>query len=178
MPRIAIMQGRLLPPEGGSIQCFPRDRWRRSSPSPRRRGGRHRVDYDVYGADVNPLATETGVAEMRALSSQHGIAVVSLCADYFLDRPLVRSLRTRRRLTGQLMLAHRPLHVSRDHAHGPAVRGRLPDRTPDDERRTVEVLSRYCRSARQAGVELHLETSLAPDTFSSLLARFQIRCCG
>ncbi len=28
MPRIGIMQGRLVPPINNRIQCFPRDNWR------------------------------------------------------------------------------------------------------------------------------------------------------
>jgi hexulose-6-phosphate isomerase len=91
MQRIAIMQGRLLPPEGGSIQSFPRHRWREEFALAAEAG----VDaiewiYDAHGADVNPIATDTGVAEMRALSHEHAIAVVSLCADYFLDSPFIR----------------------------------------------------------------------------------------
>src|ERR1700722_20776741 len=103
--RIALMQGRLLPPEGGSIQGFPRDRWREEFAL----AGTARIDaiewiYDEPGADVNPLATDTGLAEMRALSGQHGIAVVSLCADYFLERPFVRvGLDSVRDLTAHLI---------------------------------------------------------------------------
>jgi L-ribulose-5-phosphate 3-epimerase len=171
--RLAIMQGRLLPPEGGSIQSFPRDRWREEFALAAKAG----VDaiewiYDVQGADVNPLATDTGVAEMRALSRQHGIALVSLCADYFLDRPFVRvALDSVGDLTAHLIwLIGRCRHAGIGRVVLPFVDAARID-TPGDERRTAEVLRQVLPLCATTGVELHLETSLAPDAFSSLLAQ-------
>ena len=45
--------------------------------------------HDLYGADVTPLATDAGIAAVRA-RPQHGVGVLSICADYFMDRPLLR----------------------------------------------------------------------------------------
>ena len=88
--RIAIMQGRLLPPQHGRFQCFPRDRWREEF-ARASQAGLDAIEwiYDLQGASVNPLATSPGIAEMQDLSREHHIAVVSLCADYFMDRPFV-----------------------------------------------------------------------------------------
>ena len=68
MRRIAIMQGRLLAPEGASIQCFPRDRWREEFQLAAAAGldGIEWI-YDAHSADVNPLNTDSGVSEMRGL---------------------------------------------------------------------------------------------------------------
>src|SRR5262245_45043090 len=93
MARIAIMQGRLIPPENGRFQTFPRERWRDEF-ALAKAAGLDAIEwiYDVYGADVNPLALESGIAEIRELSREHGIAVVSCCADYFMDRPFVKAM--------------------------------------------------------------------------------------
>jgi L-ribulose-5-phosphate 3-epimerase len=173
MQRIAIMQGRLLPPEGGSIQGFPRDRWREEFALAAQAG----VDaiewiYDRRGAEVNPIATDAGVVEMRALSRQHGTAVVSLCADYFLECPFVR---VDPGSAGELT-AHLTWLIGRCSLAGitrvvlPFVDASRID-TPSDERRTVDVLRQILPLCVATGVELHLETSLAPDTFASLLAQ-------
>jgi L-ribulose-5-phosphate 3-epimerase len=170
MQRIAIMQGRLLPPVG-SIQSFPRDRWRDEFALAPEAG----VDaiewiYDAHGADVNPLASDTGVADMRALSRRHGIAVVSLCADYFLDCPFVGAPVDN---VGNL-IAHLIWLVGRCHQAGirrvvlPFVDAARID-TPADERCAVEVVRQVLPFCAATGVELHLETSLAPHAFSSLL---------
>src|SRR5215475_4295246 len=92
MALIAIMQGRLVPPEGGRFQSFPRDCWRDEFAFAKT-AGLDAIEwiYDAYGADVNPLATDHGIVEMRGFSQEYGIAVVSCCADYFMDWPFVKA---------------------------------------------------------------------------------------
>src|SRR5262245_34273210 len=92
MAIIGIMQGRLGPPAEGRFQSFPRASWAEEF-ARARKAGLDRIEwiYDVYGEDVNPLATDAGIETMRALSAGHGLAVKSLCADYFMDRPLLRT---------------------------------------------------------------------------------------
>lgn len=173
MSRIAIMQGRLLPPEGGCFQCFPRNRWREEFP----RAAEADLDaiewiYDLQGADVNPIATGEGIAEMRALSRRHGIELVSLCADYFMDRPFTTAttaefkeligillwLLERSRLAGISRIVLPFVDTSRIQA-------------PDQENRVIDMLRRVLPLAEQLGVEIHLETSLGPSEFASLLAQ-------
>jgi hexulose-6-phosphate isomerase len=90
MPRIAIMQGRLQPPQDGMFQCFPRNCWREEFPQAAA-AGLDAIEwiYDWQGDDVNPLVTDSGIAEMQVLAGKHHIDVVSVCADYFMDRPFV-----------------------------------------------------------------------------------------
>jgi hexulose-6-phosphate isomerase len=173
MQRITMMQGRLLPPEGGSIQRFPRDRWREEFAL----SAEAEVDaiewiYDVDGADANPVATGTGIAEMRALSRQHGVAVASLCADYFLDRPFLRvPSNTVRDLTAHLIwLVERCHQAAIQRVVLPFVDASRIE-TVADEADVVEILRQVEPVCAVTEVELHLETSLAPHAFASLLAR-------
>ncbi len=67
MTHIGIMQGRLVPPTDNRIQCFPRERWADEFALASQAG----LDciewiYDLYGADVNPLATDAGVEKLKA----------------------------------------------------------------------------------------------------------------
>lgn len=173
MRRFAIMQGRLLPPEAGLFQCFPRDRWREEF-AHAAQAGLDAIEwiYDVHGADVNPLATDPGVVDMRTLSRRHGIAVVSLCADYFMDRSFVRVAPE----SAAGLVEHLIWLIGRCHLAG-ITRVVLPfvDRsrieTADDEDRIVDVLTRVLPVCATTGTELHLETALAPGAFASLLAR-------
>ena len=76
------MQGRLVPPLDGRIQCFPRMNWADEFESAARAG----IDtiewiYDEFGADVNPIATDEGINSIQELSALHGVDVVSVCAD-------------------------------------------------------------------------------------------------
>jgi L-ribulose-5-phosphate 3-epimerase len=171
--RIAIMQGRLGPPDPGRFQSFPRKSWREEFAFAAD-AELNAIEwiYDVHGADVNPLASDAGIAEMQALSRQHGIDVVSVCADYFLDRPLVRVGPT----VAAELLAHLKWLLGRCRTAG-ITRIVLPFvdasriETSEDERRAIEVVTEVLPLCAATGIELHLETSLAPEAFSALLIR-------
>ena len=173
MHRIAIMQGRLLPPQDRRIQCFPRDCWREEFPRAAA-AGLNAIEwiYDLHGADVNPLASDSGIEEMQALARQHKIDVVSVCADYFMERPFVTAspaeftelashlvwLLNRSRLVGITRIVLPFVDASRIE-------------TPAQENQVVEMLWDVLPHAANAGVEIHLETSLDPEDFAALLAK-------
>ena len=160
MRRIAIMQGRLGPPEDGRFQSFPRARWRDEFAAAAA-AGLDAIEwiFDLYGEDVNPLATDAGVAEMAALTRSTGTAVVSCCADYFMERPLTQAklawLMGRCRMAGITRVGLPFVDSSRITAEDPVV----------------AILEQALRAAEEARVELHLETDYAPEDFARLLAR-------
>jgi L-ribulose-5-phosphate 3-epimerase len=91
MVRVGIMHGRLSPAQYGSIQSFPADSWREEFPRARDAGlACIEWIYEVRNEDRNPARTDQGVAEMLALSRQTGVGVWSICADYYMERQLVR----------------------------------------------------------------------------------------
>ena len=172
MSRIAIMQGRLLPPEDGRFQCFPRAQWEQEF-GHAASAGLDAIEwiYDVHGADVNPLASDEGIARIRSLSERHGIAVVSLCADYFMDRPFLTAdtlefVGLRERLVW-LMERCRMAGIGRIVL--PFVDA-SQIRTVEQADRVTRLLSGVLPYASACRVELHLETSLAPAPFAELLA--------
>ena len=89
--KIGIMQGRLVPPEGGRFQSFPRSGWRREIEFAAV-AGLDCIEWidDQFGIGENPLWSSSGLAELRALSTRHGVAVRSVCADWFMENPLLR----------------------------------------------------------------------------------------
>src|SRR6266704_4074153 len=91
MAKFGIMQGRLVPPEGGRLQSFPRERWQDEFALAKAAG----LDYiewiyDSYGLGANPLLEDKGVARMQELMQQYAIELRSMCADYFMDFPFLR----------------------------------------------------------------------------------------
>lgn len=177
---VGIMQGRLSPPEGGRFQSFPRSGWREEFAAAAA-AGLSSIEWiwDVYGADVNPLANDNGVAEMKALSDRHAVTVRSVCADYFMDCPLVR-------VAGAELEARREALVWLVGRCGSAGIGRivLPFvdasriESLEDSQQLVEVLNSALPVAEAAGVELHLETDLSPSSFAILLASLPHRLIG
>ena len=169
-PLIAIMQGRLSPPVDGRIQAFPAQWW----PSEFTLAAEATLDgieWIFDGAD-NPIVSEDGIERIRTLSAETRVAVSSICADYFMDAPLHRGSDSEVAarvgiLTRLLECAHRlhVRHVVLPFVDQSAIRGR------SDEDRLLDVIRIVEPIATRTRVELHLETSLNPRDFSSLLAR-------
>lgn len=167
------MQGRLSRPEDGRIQAFPSRGWREEFSRAAEAGLTHiEWIYEVYGQEANPLGTSSGRSELSSLQHRTGVGLHSICADYFMDRPLVRCsdserlervsvLRTLIGWAGELGMQRIVLPF----VDASALRG------SDDKDQLVTCLTDALPAAEAAGVELHLETSLAPAEFLELLSR-------
>lgn len=85
-------QGRFGRPLDGRYQAFPRTTWEQeleqigTLPSVR---GIEWI-YDLYGEGANPLDSAEGRQRMNACLSGTGLELASVCADYFMDCPLLR----------------------------------------------------------------------------------------
>jgi hexulose-6-phosphate isomerase len=165
------MQGRLLPPVGNRIQAFPTGRWadelQLAATVP--------LDaiewiYEVQGAEDNPISTSGGVAHIRALNDGPGVSVRSLCADYFMDRPLVRASdderRERERVLGWLVAQCALAGIERIVLPFVDV-SRIAN--AEDFDAVVGILHNIIPNLEHDGVEIHLETDLPPGEFARLL---------
>lgn len=173
MSGVGIMQGRLSRPVGGRIQCFPRETWADELPLAAR-AGLDAIEwiYDVDGLEANPFGSDEGPSRVAALALEHGVAVRSLCADYFMARRLVRdggpdrsgSVEELRRLRA------RAAAFGVERIVLPFVdASSLGD--PGDRDALVELLGEVLADEDGRAVELHLETDLAPEEFARLLER-------
>jgi hexulose-6-phosphate isomerase len=165
------MEGRLLPPEPGRFQSFPRSRWADEFELAKAVPLNYiEWIYDAYGADVNPLTNDVGT--LVELSRSTGVAVRSLCADYFMEFPLIRCSREERAerlsILSDLLSTSGQLGLNRIVI--PFVDASRIENS-DEEGEVVQALSEVLPVARTSGVEIHLETSLPPDSFAGLLSR-------
>jgi sugar phosphate isomerase/epimerase len=83
--RIGVMQGRLSPRPADRLQAFPQRTWAHEFRVAQALG----FDFIewIYEADrhtENPLASAQGRAEIRAISRETGLRVLSVCGDYFM----------------------------------------------------------------------------------------------
>jgi hexulose-6-phosphate isomerase len=172
MTHIGIMQGRLIPPADNRIQCFPRERWADEFALASQAG----LDciewiYDLYGADVNPLATDAGLEKLKTLSQQHKVKILSICADYFMDKPLLRASQSELddRLNTLYWLLDQGRLIGINRMVIPFVdASRIDTQAEFDE--VVTLLKRVLQKAGKYGIEIHLETSLSPGRFAELLS--------
>lgn len=172
------MQGRLVPPDQGRFQSFPRSRWRDEFPRAVAAG----IDYiewilDAYSEDINPALTKDGRAELAELKQQYNVGTPAICADWFMDYPLLRcsstQLAERERFLHQLIPIAR--QIGADHIVLPFVDVSRIE-TEAEPQLIVEILDRAAPIAAEHKVELHLETDLAPAAFAALLDRIPTPC--
>jgi L-ribulose-5-phosphate 3-epimerase len=171
MAEIGIIQGRLLPPFEKRIQGFPAERWRDEF-TLAREAGLANIEwiFEKPNAHKNPLGNDDGAVEIMRLAEETGVAVRSLCADYYMEElligpegaPLIRAVDHLRWLidrVGKLSIRYIVL---------PFVDSSSL-KTPAQLEGLVSLLTRLASAAEDAGVELHLETDLRPETFRGVL---------
>ena len=169
--KLGIMQGRLVPPEAGRFQSFPRERWRDEFAL----AAAASLDtiewiYDAYGEEVNPLTTDVGRRELLTLSSAHGIRIESVCADWFMDFPLTAGGSTadsRWQRLAWLIEVGAEMGIRRivvPFVDASAIRNQ------QEQAGVVAGLNSLAPHIERSGVELHLETSLGPERFDALLS--------
>lgn len=83
------MQGRLLPKYKGKYQAFPVLMWQDEF-NIAAHLGLDLIEFilDFDDADNNPLLRPGGTSEILKISSQSGVSVQTICADYFMEAPL------------------------------------------------------------------------------------------
>lgn len=171
---IGVMEGRLLPKYQGRYQAHPVGYWQGEFPKAAELG-LDCIEFilDFNDAAANPLLRPDGPEEILKLGEQTGVKVHTVCADYFMEAPMhhgdeavaIRSLDVMRRLLAQgKVLGLTDIVI-------PCVdRSSLGDAAAQD--RFVERLKPLVEEADEAGINLSLETDLAPQPFTELLARF------
>jgi len=171
MTKFGIMEGRLVPPEDGRFQCFPRTQWE----SEFAHAAKVPFDYiewvyDLYGYDVNPLGNPAGIERQQGLIESTGVGVRSVCADYFMDKPLLRckeqELDARLHKLALILRNGRAIGVNRvviPFVDASAIR------STDDFAAVQDALKTAMQFADETQVEIHVETSLRPAEFAKLL---------
>jgi hexulose-6-phosphate isomerase len=166
------MQGRLVPPEPKRFQSFPRQRWREEF-ALAAAAGLETIEwiYDAYGEDVNPLETDAGVKEMAALSAMHRVGVESVCADWFMDFPVIRvdGAEAARRWQRLRWLMVRCAKLSINRIILPFVDA-SSIQTSVDRQQVISGIRSVADLIDQLNIEIHLETSLAQEPFALLLS--------
>lgn len=171
MNPIGIMQGRLSPPTDGRIQSFPVQTWREEFVRGRDAGlACIEWIYEAGTDDANPLHTDDGLQEILSLTRESGVAVRSICADYYMTHRLVDADGT----VNEDVVEHLRWLIGRAGMLGAAYivlpfvdSSSLKSRPEIDG--LLSVLKSVIPTAAQAEVEIHLETDLKPDQLVSIL---------
>jgi len=168
---LGVMQGRLLPKYRGRYQAHPCGYWQDEFPLAAGLGlASIEFIVDFEDADQNPLMRDSGPDEILALCEKTGVAVKSVCADYFMDSPLHGVDEGSARASTQALsrLMRNCARVGIEDIVIPCVdRSRMKDRADRAEFSTR--LLPLVESAAKSRLRLSLETDLAPEPFAELL---------
>jgi L-ribulose-5-phosphate 3-epimerase len=173
MTLIGIMQGRLVPPVDDTIYHFPRDTWAEEFAL----AAQANLDciewiYDLYGADANPISTDDGIETIKQLSRKHNVQILSLCANCFIEEPLVRANESEleERMKRMSWLLHRCQLVGINRIVLPFLDASRIE-TDKEFKSVLAVLKQVLYVAEETNVAIHLETSLAPSRYAEFLAK-------
>ena len=172
MSFIAAMQGRLSPPEGGRLQAFPTEGWKKEFLLASQAGldGIEWI-YDVHGEKINPLKNAAGILEMKCLTKETGIKIRSVCADYFVEKPLVSkdSFENEKHFEILELLIERCAQAGLSRIVLPFVDASAI--AADEQKKHILVrLNKLSDKAKKSKLEIHLETSLNPEDFKDFLS--------
>lgn len=168
---VGIMQGRLLPKYKGRFQAHPVGSWDQEFFLAREIGLdciEIILDYDEV--ELNPLSSSQGRTALARTIDQSGVAVHSVCADFFMDVPLHSASDAVTR-TGLDVLGHL-IRVSREVGYSVVVlpcvdRSRI--KSSGERTRLIKNLKKIAPLAADYGVRIALETDLPPIEFVELL---------
>ena len=169
-----VMQGRLSAQTELGYQAFPWETWEDEFVSATHRGLEH-IEWvlDSWRLDENPILSGTDGVIERTMET--GVKVVSVCADYLMDRPLnvsdAGSWFVLRRLADAMM--------------GLGAQWLVVPCVDQSSLRTPSSLARFASAAVQLGDELagtgirvSLESDLGPAEFAALLTELDPEILG
>jgi L-ribulose-5-phosphate 3-epimerase len=171
---LGIMQGRLLSKYKGRYQAHPVDYWHEEFQLASDLG----LDYiefilDYNDLESNPLMSQQGINLIQNKVQETGVGVRSVCADYFMEAPLHHENRSMQAqseiILKRLLDSCKTLGVS--DIVIPCVDQSSLNNNEAQERLKRSLVS-FIDSAETAGINLALETDLAPEPFANLLDFF------
>lgn len=167
------MQGRLSPPIEGKIQAFPMDTWREEFRSAKECGF-DIIDWIIEARDLdkNPLLNDGGLVEIKRLEDEMGVKVGAVCADYFMDYPLIRCSEEERkeRLEKVLLFARRLNAAGITYLEIPFV-DNSAIQTSDELKELLEIFPPILDELEGLNVTLSFETSLPPEKLREFLVK-------
>ena len=164
------MQGRLSPP-GPRAQTFPWVSWEREFDRARVLGF-DAIEwlFDAPDFERNPIWTEAGVERIVARIRQTGVAVSSVCANYFMGHPFFRVAEVEAARSAEVLsqLIARARAVGAGKIVVPVLE-QAEIRRPEEQEQLLQLLRAPLQAARSQGIVLALETELPAGDWLALM---------
>ena len=170
-----VMQGRLLAKYQGRYQAHPIGYWQDEFFQAKDLG-LDCIEFilDFNDAEKNPLLTKDGPSEILELSRKTGVVVRTVCADYFMEAPLhsIKEDVARKsfNVLKRLLIAAAEIKIT--DIVIPCVDNSTLDGAAEVDR-FISKMKLIAPTIERIGINLSLETDLAPKPFVELLNKLK-----
>jgi L-ribulose-5-phosphate 3-epimerase len=171
--KLGVMQGRLLPKYQGRYQAFPIGSWENEFKIAKE-CGLDLIEFilDFNESEKNPLLHSGGVEKIVNIINDSGVSVKTICADYFMEAPIHSN---NNNIAEE---SYKVLAKLIDTAKILKITDIVIPCVDQSSLKTREAVSRFVKSIKRIiptiekeGINLSLETDLAPKPFIELLDR-------
>ena len=167
---IGIMQGRLSPRIDGKIQAYPARTWQKEFEIAQEIGYAA-IEWIVEKpVETNALMTDSGKAEIKKVIASTGVRIDYVCADIFMQQPLVRMTKDSKSQNKEYLSA-----ILKNAKEVGAIGVEIPFvdnssiKSENEKLEFIDVMQDAFKLAKDLDLKLSLETDLPPIEFRELL---------
>ena len=172
---IGIMQGRLSPRIDGKIQAYPASTWQKEFEIAQEIGYAA-IEWIVEKpVETNALMTDSGKAEIKKMIASTGVRIDYVCADIFMQQPLVRMTKDTKSQNKEYLSA-----ILKNAKEVGAIGVEIPFvdnssiKSENEKLEFIDVMQDAFKLAKDLDLKLSLETDLPPIEFRELLERIDL----
>jgi hexulose-6-phosphate isomerase len=172
---IGIMQGRLSPRIDGKIQAYPASTWQKEFEIAQEIGYAA-IEWIVEKpVETNALMTNSGKAEIKKMIASTEVRIDYVCADIFMQQPLVRMTKDTKSQNKEYLSA-----ILKNAKEVGAIGVEIPFvdnssiKNENEKLEFIDVMQDAFKLAKDLDLKLSLETDLPPIEFRELLENIDL----
>jgi hexulose-6-phosphate isomerase len=172
---IGIMQGRLSPRIDGKIQAYPADTWQKEFEIAQEIGYAA-IEWIVENpVETNALMTVSGKAEIKKVIASTGVRIDYVCADIFMQQPLVRMTEETKSQNKEYLAS-----ILKNAKEVGAIGVEIPFvdnssiKNETEKQEFIDVMQDAFKLAKEIDLKISLETDLPPIDFKVLLENIDL----
>ena len=167
---IGIMQGRLSPRIDGKIQAYPASTWQKEFEIAQEIGYAA-IEWIVEKpVETNALMTDSGKGEIKKVIASTGVRIDYVCADIFMQQPLVRMTEEAKSQNKDYLLK-----ILKNAKEVGALGVEIPFvdnssiKNDKEKQEFIDTMQDAFKLAKDLDIKISLETDLSPIAFKELL---------
>jgi hexulose-6-phosphate isomerase len=167
---IGIMQGRLSPRIDGKIQAYPASTWQKEFEIAQEIGYAA-IEWIVEKpVETNALMTTSGKTEIKKVIASTGVRIDYVCADIFMQQPLVRMSEETKSQNKEYLL-----EILKNAKEVGAIGVEIPFvdnssiKSETEKQEFIDTMQDAFKLAKDLDIKISLETDLSPIAFKELL---------